>query len=257
MIKGETSTGKKLSDKLWQSMALLNLSIEAALGSNTDKESDAARFVELLDTNNIIRGIHNSIPKEDEKTVGAIKKTGKSNNPYSYYRDLVKYLGDDSLNMRKYVASVVVPSSLASVSAARFAAFERAAAAPIFDDIKERISKDLPDVVILEYLQDNYTTVKRESFSVKTSGGREIEYALDSAIVRNNKKHHFCAVLTCNGEEYGYDGVSFAKLSPFKWRKNLNKNKNWTFEGSTSGRQRMLWNFEKGYSLLFYYRVTK
>ena len=58
MIKGETSEGKKLSDKLWQSLALLNLSIEASLGSNTDKESDAARFAELLDTNNIIRGIH-------------------------------------------------------------------------------------------------------------------------------------------------------------------------------------------------------
>ena len=52
MIKGETSEGKKLSDKLWQSMALLNLSIEAALGSNTEKENDAARFAELLDTNN-------------------------------------------------------------------------------------------------------------------------------------------------------------------------------------------------------------
>ena len=175
MIKGETSTGKKLSDKLWQSLALLNLSIEASLGSNTDKESDAARFAELLDTNNIIRGIHDSIPREDEKTVGAIKKTGKSNNPYSYYRDLVKYLGDDSLNMRKYVASIVVPSSLTSISAARFAA---EAGPLIFDDIKERISKDLPDVVILEYLQDNYTTVKRESFSVKTPKGRKLNMLL-------------------------------------------------------------------------------
>ena len=248
MIKGKTSKGKKLSDKLWQSMALLNLSIEAALGSNTDKESDAARFVELLDTNNIIRGIHESIPKEDEKTVGAIKKTGKSNNPFSYYRDLVNYLGEKSLNMRRYVASI--------------GRYRNTPHALIRENIKKKIGQDLPEVAVLEYLDSGSGGkadygFKSESFSVETSKGKEVEYVLDSAIVRNNKKHHFCTVLTCNGEEYGYDGVSFAKLSPFKWRKNLNKNKNWTFEGSTSGRQRMLWNFEKGYSLLFYYRVTK
>jgi len=40
-------------------------------------------------------------------------------------------------------------------------------------------------------------------------------------------------------------------LRKFKWRKKLNKQKDWQFEDT----QDEFWNFQKGAAFLFYYRI--
>ena len=72
----------------------------------------------------------------------------------------------------------------------------------------------------------------KESLEAVIPPGGKITYKLDAAIVRNTKKHHFCCCLTINGKDYVFDGVSHRRLQKYNWRKNLGKDKEWTFEGS-------------------------
>ena len=95
-------------------------------------------------------------------------------------------------------------------------------------------------------------TIKKR-LKIKISGKKNSVYELDSVVLRNNKKHHFSAYITCNGKEMAFDGAGLNRLYSFKWKDKLIKNKNseWTFEGSPS----IKFNFEKGYQILFYYRT--
>ena len=83
------------------------------------------------------------------------------------------------------------------------------------------------------------------------------KFALDSAIVRDTENRHFCCVMNYDKKECGFDGVSFRRLSPFSWKDYLNKNEEWTFEGSnwSDGSGNIKWNFKNGYQILFYYKV--
>jgi len=75
-------------------------------------------------------------------------------------------------------------------------------------------------------------------------------------VLRDNSKAHFSCYVTINGEEYAFDGMTFSRLSKFKWRSLLHKNKDFKFEdidvrlGSA-----LTFNFKKGYQILFYYRI--
>jgi len=84
----------------------------------------------------------------------------------------------------------------------------------------------------------------------------EGKYDIDSAVVRDVSKQHFCATLTCEGKEMGYDGMSFHRLVSLNWKNNLNSNISWQFEGTKDNDGTPLeWNFMKSYQLLMYYRV--
>jgi hypothetical protein len=98
------------------------------------------------------------------------------------------------------------------------------------------------------FLNKNYI---KNSFKVN-----EGKYEIDSAVVRDTTKQHFCATITCEGHEMGYDGLSFHRLVPMKWKDYLNSNINWQFEGTKDYDGSPLeWNFTKSYQLLMYYRV--
>ena len=86
-----------------------------------------------------------------------------------------------------------------------------------------------------------------------------INYVLDSIII-TNKDHfdpeansHFVCVLTVNSQEYKFDGSSLSKLERFNWKKLINTNKNWQFK-ENSKYEPELYNFTKGYKIMFYYR---
>ena len=83
------------------------------------------------------------------------------------------------------------------------------------------------------------------------------KYMLDSCVIRNTKGHHFSSLLTCEKKEYAYDGMSFHRLVPLSWKKRLNQDYSWKFEGSTDNNDVPLeWNFKSGYQMLVYYRVN-
>jgi hypothetical protein len=64
-------------------------------------------------------------------------------------------------------------------------------------------------------------------------------------------------MITTEGQEMAYDGMSFHRLVSLNWKNKLNdKDFNWRFEGTTDYDGKMLeWNFTECYQLLMYYRV--
>ena len=112
----------------------------------------------------------------------------------------------------------------------------------------------LPHIIAFEIFENNNGNRflnKPVSFKI-----RDVDYSLDSAVVRDNTGQHFCSTVTCEHEEMGYDGMSFHRIVPLKWKDKLNSNFTWNFEGSNNNDDKPLeWNFTKGYQLLMYYRV--
>ena len=91
----------------------------------------------------------------------------------------------------------------------------------------------------------------------------DVEYKLDSTLVRDITDSHMCATLTYGGKQYGFDGESLHRMDPFSWKKYLNKNKKWSFKGSVwkgkglAGKDgsQVYWNYRDGYQVLYYYRI--
>jgi hypothetical protein len=53
-----------------------------------------------------------------------------------------------------------------------------------------------------------------------------------------------------------YDGMSFHRLVPLEWKKYINSDFSWGFDGSNDvGGIPLKWNFTHGYQMLIYYRV--
>jgi hypothetical protein len=107
---------------------------------------------------------------------------------------------------------------------------------------------------VLEFFDDESKVVTNKP--TKFALPNKTKYALDSCVIRNTKGHHFCSLLTCEKKEYAYDGMSYHRLVPLSWKKNLNRDSMWQFEGSTDEKDKLLeWNFRSGYQMLVYYRL--
>jgi hypothetical protein len=174
-----------------------------------------------MNTNEIIEYLYKHITHKH------IYKKGKAGNPFNYYEALVEYLSIYSIRMKKYSIS----DSL---------------------DMNFSFSSNVPHVIILQYPIDSfsYSHKKVLQFQVK-----EYLYVLDSAAIIDNDRNHFCGLLMCNKQEYGYDGMSNSRLIKLEWKKLLNKSTNFSFKGSTDINGKTIqWNFMKGYQMLVYYR---
>jgi hypothetical protein len=79
---------------------------------------------------------------------------------------------------------------------------------------------------------------------------------LDSCAIRDIEQKHFTAVLTCEGKEMAFDGASFHRIVPMKWKHLLNKNDRWKFKGTVHrDGTPYYWSFLHAYQMLFYYRT--
>jgi hypothetical protein len=111
----------------------------------------------------------------------------------------------------------------------------------------------LPHIIVFEIYDEKASEFnnKPTSFSV-----RDANYEIDSTVVRDISKQHFCTTITCEGKEMGYDGASFHRLVPLSWKNKLNTDMEWEFEGTNDYDGTPLkWSFTKSYQLLMYYRV--
>ena len=88
------------------------------------------------------------------------------------------------------------------------------------------------------------------SFTINNS-----KYMLDSCIIRDTTRQHFSATLMCEGNEMGYDGMSYHSLVPLEWKQYINSDRTWGFDGSEDNGVPLQWNFKHGYQMLLYYRV--
>ena len=236
MITGKDSlTGKSIYDVnnpdtalIMNIFANLNLCIEACLMGDS--------VIVDLDTNELIYGLYEAFKKiKPVKRVihgrvisekrGFVDK-GKSNNPLSFYRAFLS-----KIPFTNFIAPYEFYLS-------DYHAYPEQAEAGI--------SQNKPDLICIHRVNKDKVAVK----NVEEIKVGDLEYKLDSVISRNLKSHHFCACITVNGVELGFDGNSFSKLTPFKWRELINKSKVWGFEGV-----RERWNFKKNYHIFYYYRV--
>lgn len=228
MIEGKLSNGVLITpQKLSDSFFLLNAAVEASYNSTNNK--NVKNLALAMDTNNIITRIYNSIPKS--KRGSSVLDVDAANNPLSYYNDIIGYLGNPSISFVRldYSSFNKVITNNISVKA---------------------------DIYAVEFMDDQSKRFSERPLSFSLHGSK---YVLDSAIIRDVAMYHFCAVITCGGVEYGYDGASMSRLNKFSWKKYINKDKEWTFEGSNFNENRktpILWNFRSSYQILFYYRVN-
>jgi hypothetical protein len=218
MIEGYQSNGKMIPTSLRNAFALLNYAIDASI--------TGTKYAYILDTNVIIKNIYENIPKNYKDAYPYLTTIDEAGNPIRYYNTLIKYLHDNSIQLRLIENCNENWKSL----------------------ITAKEHKHIPHIIILEFYdkESKMTTNKPRSFSIL--GAR---YALDSCIIRDTSKQHFCALLTAEGREMAYDGLSFHRLTKMDWKHIINSDIKWSFEGPIN----LEWNFKNGYQMLIYYRV--
>lgn len=229
MIEGVKANKKPIPDKLKNVFALLNYAIDMCLTGNP--------FAYKMDTNVIIKDIYDNIPSNTKDKLPYITNIKDAGNPARYYGSIIHYLRDKSIQL-------AFISSCTSDWKKQLATY-----------IKGKDNNDIPHVIVLEFFDDasKITTNKATQFAL----ANKTKYMLDSCVIRNTKGHHFCSLLICEKKEYAYDGMSFHRLVPLSWKKRLNQDFVWKFEGSTDFINVPLeWNFKSGYQMLVYYRVN-
>jgi hypothetical protein len=231
MIEGIQSNGKSIPSELRNGFALLNYAIEACL--NGDK------YAYTLDTNAIVRNIYQAIPQKYKDKLPYIKNVGEAGNPLRYYGSIAHYLDDTSIQLMFIKNATEKWKEM------------------ILEELKKNKDK-IPHIIVLEINDgpngkagvSGQITNKARSFYVKG-----IKYLLDSCIIRDIGQDHFCSTITCEKNEMAYDGMSFHRLVDLSWKKYINSDFSWGFEGSTNLAGKPLkWNFTHGYQMLLYYR---
>jgi len=246
MIVGKTLNGEKIPTNLHKIFFKLNMSIEACINSNMGKKSPLNKIANNLNTNIYIKQIHKII-KDSE-----IRGVNMSGNPMRYYESLISYIG----SQKPVFMTANIGLSHSNGSRTWLEQVKK----------KQKELGEIPDVIILElyfdndndYLSEKSRKNKREiNFNLdieNENGNREIiKYGLDSAVIRNTEKHHFSSTITCNKQDFAFDGLSFSRLIPFNWKNKLNSDINWSFD--YKGKEEIYFNFTNGYQLLFYYRI--
>ena len=245
MIEGKkiNKNGEKeyiKSDNLRYAFGLFNAAIEACY----NQKNKTTEIALGLDTNNIISAIYNSINKN--KTQNDIYNVNQPGNPLDYYKNIVNYLNMKNINILELYTNKSIENKifLSIISKEN-------------NSNKFKELKTLPDIVVLNIIDNaNINEVIPYTFNLNNDKSKG-KYALDSAVVRDINKQHFCSLITLNNKKLGYDGASFTRLNNFDWKKYINKDINWSFKGSVfkNNNKQIFWNFKKGYSMLFYYRV--
>lgn len=225
MIEGTQKDGTVIPNKLRDAFALLNFGIDACLTGN--------EYAYKLDTNSIIHLLYENIPNSYKAKNPYIVDVDKAGNPIYYYISIISYLNNSSIQML----------------------FIQNANTNWKEKVTETMKKmtSLPHIIVLQIFEQDAQTFKTKPNSFKLN---DAKYEIDSAVIRDISKQHFCATITCEGKEMGYDGMSFHRLVSMKWKDNLNSNINWQFEGTKDYDGTPLeWNFTKSYQVLMYYRV--
>ena len=226
MIEGIQKNGTNIPEKLRDAFALLNFGIDACLTGN--------EYAYVLNTNDIIHRIYTGIPNNYKKKYPLIVDINNAGNPLIYYMSIIDYLNNNNIQLL-FLNNTTIDWK---------------------NDVTQKIAtmKHVPHIVVMEIFDENASNFDKKPLTFTINNAR---YRLDSAVVRDTTRQHFCSTITCEKKEYGYDGMSFSRLTMLEWKNKLNStNFTWQFEGSSNSDGTPLeWNFTKCYQLLMYYRV--
>jgi hypothetical protein len=230
---------------------IFNLCIEASLSGN--------QMAYFMDTNFIVRKLYDIL---NTKGNVDLVKTNKASNPETFYESIKKYLFNNYDSWQAPFRSSSSPDII-PVHEMHFFISDNYYLEHLDIKINNKIlnnppaTQRPPDMIGIAIGDNDDGTAgdsgeidkKKTRFQI-TYNGEKITYALDSVLIRDTSTRHFCCLITCNGNDMGFDGESFHRVSPFKWKNLINKDKAWRFEGSNVD-----WNFRNGYQKLYYYRV--
>jgi len=221
-----------------RSLAWLNLGISACLNGEPN--------VKLFDTNGIIKKIAEAVPN--------FPKYKKPGNPLRGYKYLTYSLYSSMSDREKYTSHI---SSVSFYDQADIDFYKQHGPGSYAEDyiIKFEDEYKPPDILVYEMLEKQTTQIQKEKEFTLPSWGEK--YVLDSAILRDSSKAHFMCTLTINGDEYAFDGASFRRMTPFKWKHLLNSTKKFTLQEDNPklSTQYFRYSDPNGYIMLFYYRV--
>ena len=197
-------------------------------------QSKRAKNIGLaLNTNNIIHSIYDSIPESYKSKHAGIRDVDQYGNPYTFYRDLLDYLTDSPKESTK----MVTVKETESVTA--------------FYNGSLNENADVIAVQLTDSGAAGRATPKDAGSMPKVVTLPGATYTLDSFVARDIKKMHYCCGIKINGKSFIFDGAAFSPLTKRRWTEKLGENANWSVKGSKN-----IWNFSKGYSLLFYYKTA-
>ena len=224
MIEGKQKNGTVIPERLKDAFALLNFGVDACLTGN--------EFAYKLNTNSIIHLLYKGIPSSYKSKYPYIVDIDEAGNPLLYYMSIINYLNNNSIQLL----------------------FVRDVNSKWKDVVSSAVHKmtHLPHIIVFEIFDEKASEFNKKpiSFSIK-----DAKYEIDSAVVRDISKQHFCSTITCEGKEMGYDGASYHRLVPLHWKNKMNSNIEWEFEGTNDYNGTPLkWSFMKSYQLLMYYR---
>lgn len=225
MIEGKQQDGTAIPNDLRDAFALLNFGVDASLTGND--------YAYKLNTNSIIHLLYKAIPESYKEKNPYIVDIDEPGNPLLYYMSIINYLNNNSI---KHLLI-------------------RDANSKWKDIVTQSLLKmtHLPHIIVLEVHDEDATEFNKKPVSFLIG---DAKYEIDSAVVRDISKQHFCSTITCDNKEFGYDGASFHRLVPLQWKHIMNINIDWEFEGTKDYDGTLLkWNFIKSYQLLIYYRI--
>jgi hypothetical protein len=251
MITGRKVDNSLIPTNIAKLFFILNLFIEASYNQNTKSKAlfnILNNLTNKLNTNFFIYHIYqiinnkpNSInPKilfKNDNKLYNIPNIDDAGNPLTYYESILKYLNYNTLQIMRQQFQIKSDDT--------------------YTVLKQNFY-NIFDIIIIEDFQSN--SIFETSYKLVDSKNITYNYVLDS-IILTNKDHfnpksnsHFVSVLTCNNEEYKYDGSSYSKFERFNWKKMINTNKDWSFKENPKYEPE-LYNFTKGYKIMFYYRT--
>jgi len=274
MITGDITAGQgktrgSSSGKLRLYFFILNLAIEASLQGHP--------LAMELDTNDIIDGIYRSVLSKQTKEQWMVLP-GTPGNPGEYYQVILNYLTGkavqpvrvDTIYWMERTRTQAPPLDGLGVERKYANAIQERAQSGKSEWLED-FGQDLdtaPDIIRIVINMDDVKVASPVApMRLACKFG---EYRLDSALVGDSTNIHFCAMTTINGKYFAFDGNSFSRLSPFPWPDYLNGDRRWGFAGSRwapqlgppgqSGEEKkqgayILWDFDKCYRELYYYRV--
>tara|TARA_B100000242_G_scaffold176853_1_gene126836 strand:- start:100 stop:1272 length:1173 start_codon:yes stop_codon:yes gene_type:complete len=242
MIKGEKIDKTKINDeKLAKMFFILNLYIEASYNqtsTNQNKKNilynQLLPYLDNLHTNYFIKEIHDTI---NHKIYNKVPDLNEAGNPIQFYKTIMSYLNYDILKLMEI--NIQYKENIKYYLKQKFLNYYK-----------------IPDIIILNDFESKSFYDKYYNLY---QNGIKYTYKLD-AIIITNKGHfkpkansHFVSLLTINNEEYKFDGDSYSRLTNFKWKQLINKNKDWYFNENPNYYPEK-YNFQYGYKMLFYYR---
>jgi len=242
-IKNKT---KKIPAKLRYPFWLLNKYITASLVG----KKDATLFANRMDTNNIIKSIHDKLSTKRKKFY---KVPGEAGNPVRMFTHIITFLSqkimdyDDwskqGMNYHYINCDFEQFLELNLQNSSQVNLIKKGKPKYLIIDMSDQGSNEYNSLLGRDAIVSDFIKKKKYKFG-------DLEYTLDSIGVRDVEKHHICALITINGEDYMFDGENHTPLYKKKWRHYLNKDKTFKITPEISER----YNLTKGYQCLVYYR---